>query len=54
MDWMFYLTLLIVLFSIIAVIGIFHFLMNKRLLQLEKKKQMEAEARQTAESNSGL
>ena len=54
MDWMFYLTLLIVLFSIIAVIGIFHYLMNKRLEQLEKKKQMEAEARHIAESNSGL
>lgn len=54
MDWMFYLTLLVVLFSIIAVIGSVRYLMNKRLEKLERKQQMEEEARQIAESNSGL
>lgn len=54
MDWMFYFYLLIVLFSTVAAISVFRYLMNKRLEKLERKKQMEKEARQTAESNSGL
>jgi hypothetical protein len=54
MDWMFYLTLLVVLFSIIAVLGTFRYFMNKRIEKIEKKARMEEEARQIAESNSGL
>jgi uncharacterized membrane protein YcjF (UPF0283 family) len=54
MDWMFYLVVLVVLFSIIAVLGIFRYLMHVRLKRIEKKLKMEEEARQIAESNSGL
>ena len=54
MDWMFYLTLLVVLFSIITVIGTFRYLMNKRIEKIEERRRLEDEARQTAESNSGL
>ena len=54
MDWMFYLTLLVVLFSIIAVLGTFRYLMNKRIEKIERKHRIDEEARQTAESNSGL
>jgi uncharacterized membrane protein YcjF (UPF0283 family) len=54
MDWMFYLTLMVVLFSVIAVIGIFRYLVNRRIERLEQKQQEEKEARQIAESNSGL
>lgn len=51
MDWMFYLTLLVVLFSIIAALGTFRYFMNKRI---EQRHRTEEEAPQTAESNSGL
>ena len=54
MDWMFYLTLLVILFSIIAVLGTFRYFMNKRIEKIEEKSRIEEEARQTAESNSGL
>jgi hypothetical protein len=54
MDWMFYLTLLVVLFSIIAVLGTFRYFMNKRIEIIERKHRVDEEARQTAESNSGL
>ena len=54
MDWMFYLTLLVVLFSIIAVLGTFRYFMNKRIEKIEEKHRIEEEARHTAESNSGL
>lgn len=54
MDWMFYLTLLVVLFSIIAVLGTFRYFMNKRIERIEQRHRAEEEARQTAESNSGL
>jgi hypothetical protein len=54
MDWMFYLILLFVLFSIITVIGTVRYLVNKRIEQRERKLQLEKEAEQIAESNSGL
>ena len=54
MDWVFYLTLLVVLFSIIAVLSTFRYLMNKRIEKIEAKARLDDEARQTAESNSGL
>jgi flagellar biosynthesis/type III secretory pathway M-ring protein FliF/YscJ len=54
MDWMFYLILLFVLFGFVAVISIVRYVMNRRLEKLEREAQMEKEARQIAESNSGL
>jgi Flp pilus assembly protein TadB len=54
MDWMFYLILLIVLFSIITVIGTVRYIVNRRIERREKKLQLEKEAQQIAESNSGL
>ncbi|MDA0680239.1 MAG: hypothetical protein O3A13_12330 [Proteobacteria bacterium] len=54
MDWMFYLALLVVMFSAIALIGIVRYLINKRLERIERLHQMEKDARQIAESNSGL
>lgn len=54
MDWMFYLTIFAILFGFITVILSVRFLINRRLQKIEKKRQMEAQARHTAESNSGL
>ncbi len=54
MDWMFYLILLFVLFGIITLIGTVRYIVNKRIEQREKKLQLEKEAQQIAESNSGL
>ena len=54
MDWMFYLILLFVLFGIITVIGTVRYVVDKRIERREKKLQMEKEAQQIAESNSGL
>ncbi len=54
MDWMFYLNLLVVLFSIIAVLGTFRYFMNKRIEKIGQQHRLEEEALQTAESNSGL
>jgi hypothetical protein len=54
MDWMFYLTIFAGLFGFITVILSVRYLLNKRLQKIEKKRQMEAQARHTAETNSGL
>ena len=54
MDWMFYLIVFLALFSLIATLLSIRFLLGKRLEKMEEKRQMEEEARQTAESNSGL
>ena len=54
MDWIFYLTVLGVLFFAISALLAIRYLFNLRLERLEKKQQKEVEARQTAESNSGL
>lgn len=54
MDWMFYLVVLVGLFSVIAVIGVVRYLMHVRLKRVEEKIRQEKEARQIAESNSGL
>jgi Tfp pilus assembly protein PilO len=54
MDWMFYLIIFAILFGFITVILSVRFLINRRLQKIEKKRQMEAQARRTAESNSGL
>ena len=54
MDWMFYLTIFAILFGFITVILSIRYLINRRLQSVEKKRQMEAQARHTAESNSGL
>ena len=54
MDWMFYLIVFLALFALIATILTVRFLLAKRLDKIEKKRQMEEEARQLAESNSGL
>lgn len=54
MDWMFYLIVFLVLFALIAILLTIRFFLDKRLEKIEKKRQMEEEARQVAETNSGL
>ena len=54
MDWMFYLIVFLALFAFVAVLLTIRYLMSKRLEKIERKRQMEEDARQSAESNSGL
>ena len=54
MDWMFYLIVFIVLFSIVALLLSVQILMNRRIERFENKRRIEEEARRTAETNSGL
>ncbi len=54
MDWNFYLIVFLVLFIFVATLVTVRHFIDKRLERIEKKRQMEEEARQTAESNSGL
>ena len=54
MDWMFYLYVAVVLFSVLAVILTIRYFLDRRLEMLEEKRRMEEDARQIADSNSGL
>ncbi len=54
MDWNFYLIVFVVLFGFIAVLITVRYFVGKRLEKIEKKHDMEDEARRTAESNAGL
>jgi len=54
MDWVFYGIVLGVLFFGISAMLAVRYLLGARLEKLEKKQRMEEEAKQTAESNSGL
>jgi len=54
MDWTFYLVSLGVLFGTIGVLLTVRFFVNRRLDKREEKLRMEKEARQIAETNSGL
>ena len=54
MDWMFYVIVFVVLFSIVALLLSVRIIMNRRLERFEKKRRMEKDARHTAETNSGL
>ena len=54
MDWMFYLYVAAVLFSVLAVILSIRYFLDRRLERIEEKQRMEEEARQIADSNSGL
>lgn len=54
MDWMFYLYVAVVLFSVLAVILTIRHFLDRRLERLEQKRRMEEETRQVADSNSGL
>ena len=54
MDWMFYLIVFLSLFALISALLVLRYLRGKRLEKLERERQMEEDARQTAESNSGL
>jgi Tfp pilus assembly protein PilO len=54
MDWMFYMIVFLALFAFVAVLLTVRYFMSKRLEKIERKLQMEEEARQTAKSNSGL
>jgi len=54
MDWMFYLYVAVVSFGVMAVILSIRYFLDRRLEKLEKKRRMEEEARQIADSNSGL
>jgi Tfp pilus assembly protein PilO len=53
-DWNFYLIVFAALFGIFVTLLTVRFFVSKRLEKLERKRQIEEEARQTAESNSGL
>ena len=54
MDWTFYLTIFVALFALFVALLTVRFFVGKRLEMLERKRQVEDEARQIAESNSGL
>jgi len=54
MDWASYLVVSLVLFAFIATLMTIRLFMDKRLEKMEEKRQMEEDARQAAESNSGL
>lgn len=54
MDWMFYLIVFLSLFALISALLTIRYLLSKRLEKIERKRQVEEDARQTAESNSGL
>jgi len=54
MDWMFYLIVFLALFALITMLLTIRYFMGKRLEKIERKRQMEEDANQTAESNSGL
>ena len=54
MDWTFYIIVLGVLFFGITAMLAIRYLLSMRLERLEKKQRLEEEARQIAESNSGL
>lgn len=54
MDWMFYLVAMAVMFGIAVVLLTIRALVNRRLEAREKKLREDREARQVAETNSGL
>lgn len=54
MDWTFYLVVFGILFGLFVVLLTFRFFVSRRLERLEKERQTEEDARQTAKSNSGL
>ncbi len=54
MDWSFYLIVFVALFGFIAALMTVRYFVGKRLEKIEQKRQMDDEARQTAESNSDL
>ncbi len=53
MDWTFYRTIFVALFGLFITLLTVRFLVGKRLENIERKRQLEEQARQTAESNSG-
>lgn len=54
MDSFFYIVTFSVFFGLVAVMLVVRRTLNKRLERIEKKLRMEEEARQIAETNSGL
>jgi hypothetical protein len=54
MDWKFYLIVFLALFGLVAILLTARFFLAKRPEKIERTRQMEEEARQIAESNSGL
>ena len=54
MDWTFYAVVFAVLFGIVAIMLSARFILNRRMDQVEEERRKEEEARQTAETNSGL
>ena len=54
MDWMYYLIIFAVIFSLLAVLKTVHYLLNRRLEKHEKKRRIKEETQQISESNSGL
>lgn len=51
---MFYVYVFLVLFAIVASLLSVRVILNSRIERFEKKRRMEEEVRQTAETNSGL
>jgi uncharacterized membrane protein YcjF (UPF0283 family) len=54
MDWMFYLIVSVALFVVFAAILAIRYYLNERLAKLERIEEAEEEARNIAESHSGL
>lgn len=54
MDWVFYLTVGAILFVVIVVALAARYLLMLRLEEAQRKEELEQEARDTAEANSGL
>jgi predicted membrane protein len=54
MDWTFYLIVFLVLFSFLATMLAIRYIVNRRLENIERKQRLEEEAKQVAETNSGL
>jgi len=54
MDWTFYAVVFAVLFAIVAILLSLRFILNRRIDRAEERRRKKEEARQIAETNSGL
>lgn len=54
MDWVFYLSVGLVLFVVIVAVLAARYFLTLRLEELERQEAIEQESRDTAEANSGL
>lgn len=54
MDWVFYLIVGMVLFAIIVAVLVARYFLALRLEEVQRSEEIEEDARDTAEANSGL